>query len=432
MGRSAELDRLTGAWAGTCAGDFRSGAASGGGGSGQDAAGGGASPRSRRARAARCCRTRCYASERSLFLQPYLDALTGPLSGDRPRPAPRAGRQPGVGAGRAAVPNLEAVLGRGPTRNAAARSSSCGAPTTGSPTFSAGTGRRPAHPAPAWTTCTTPGWPRSNSCTSWFGSCRRPAADCGHGPRRGGRAGAGRAQGGHEVDLAPLPAGGGDPSRRGRRAGGAGRHDHAARPGATHCSWWRRCARSRRATVAPPIRCSRPCWLGWPAGSAGEELLRAGRCSARGWTRRPSPGDRPGAARPPRSAARWHSPPGCSWSPAGLRVRQRPGSGGLVRHHAGTDADRLSPPGGRAAGRTPEAFAPHAAAAQDWTGAARRAAGRVRRPPARFAVADAEVLRSRPCRRPNAGGDLELMGRGAAGPGAVRVTLGSRSPASCD
>nr|BFE77606.1 hypothetical protein GCM10020093_002070 [Planobispora longispora] len=104
-----------------------------------------------------------------------------------------------------------------------------------------------------------------------------------------------------QVEVGPL-----DPAAVARLAAAAGHAELAARsgsaPGATRCSWSRRCGRWRRASRASPPRCGPACWRGYgaranrprsccaPRRSSGRRSPRRRwrACSASGCGRRPA------------------------------------------------------------------------------------------------------------------------------------------------
>jgi DNA-binding SARP family transcriptional activator/tetratricopeptide (TPR) repeat protein len=118
VGRSVELDRLTGAWGAACAGSAGMLLVVGEGGIGKT--------RLAAALAAlvestggTVLRSRCYASEQSLFLQPFLDALAGPLTATSPdRLRELAGPQ--AAALVTLLPDLGPVLGHAPLERGSA------------------------------------------------------------------------------------------------------------------------------------------------------------------------------------------------------------------------------------------------------------------------------------------------------------------------
>ncbi len=118
VGRSAELDLLMRSWAAACSGTAAVVLLVGEGGIGKTrlAAEVAATAEST---GAVVLRSRCFASERSLFLQPFVDALTGPLTGTPPdRLRELAGSQAAALVG--LMPALEAVLGRAPQERGSA------------------------------------------------------------------------------------------------------------------------------------------------------------------------------------------------------------------------------------------------------------------------------------------------------------------------
>ena len=110
-------------------------------------------------------------------------------------------------------------------------------------------------------------------------------------------------------------------------------------------------------------RCRRRCWRGCagpdrrPRSCSGPAPCWAPRWTRRSWPaywRCPRTSPRSGASRPPRAAARRRR--------SDLRVRQRPGAGGDLRHHARTDPTGVPPPGRGPAHRPAGVGGRHAAA----------------------------------------------------------------------
>ena len=112
-----------------------------------------------------------------------------------------------------------------------------------------------------------------------------------------------------------------------------------SRPAATPCSWSRCCARWRAARRACPNRCGPPCRPASGApGRAVETLLRAAAVlGAHGRPADPRRHARPGARDRARAVRGGAGRPAARGQRPRLRVRQRPHPRGAVRQHAGAD-----------------------------------------------------------------------------------------------
>ena len=345
-----------------------------------------------------CSERAATPSERSLFLQPLVDALAAPLA------ALPAGAAAGARRARARrrwsglFPELAGAIGpgRGRARRPGGRAP---AGLRGGGRGAARAGRRGARPCCCSTTCTTPAWPPSSCCTTWPGT---PG-------------------GARLLVLATV-----------RRRGGCG----------ARSTRWPTSPTGSTSARCPPTRCA-----GWPPTPAGAELaatilrrtrghtlfvvetlrglaageagvpesLQAGGAGPAAAARagRPrsccGPVRCSGAAVDPAMVAAMLGRPAVRRRPAvragrrgrrllvaagrQLRVRQRPGPGGALRHHAGAGPDRAPPARRRPARRAgPRRSRRTPRRPQDWPRAARAFLLAGEQALQRFAAADAEAL----------------------------------------
>ena len=290
----------------------------------------------------RVASARCHAAERSLFLQPLVDAL-GPVLAALPG-AVAGGRPPRAGAG-GPVPGPRArrvVVARAPRAPPGVRRARRPARRRHRDRAPAARGRRPAQRRPGHRRAAALPRPASR---------RRPAPRVRDGARRGGRDGA-RAPRRRRRAPRPRPA---RPRRR-RRARRPGR---ASRPGPDDPPPHPRAPAVRRrdparARLRRGGRARDPAGRGArarPAPRAGGRGAAAGRRRPRG-DGRPrggrGPAGAPGAGdRPPVRAGRPRTAAGPDRG--GVRVRERPGARGAPRQHARARAPPAPPARGRPA-----------------------------------------------------------------------------------
>ena len=321
---------------------------------------------------------RCYAGERSLFLQPFVDALGRGAGGTAAGRAPRAGGAAGRRARRAAARSCTTRSAPRAVERGSA-SSSVRRAFEAVTAVAARAGGRATDRCCCSTTCTTPGLatvellhylarhagparllvaghasaPRRattrSSALADVADAARPRARCP--PRRCAELAQRRARPSTPTTILrahprPPAVRRGDAARAGRRRGqapgdAAGGRAGPAAPG-----------RARgRGGCCGPARCSaRP---STPSVVAGMLDLAAARGRAR--------------------CERGRRPPGCSSSAdRRLRVRQRPGPGGALRDDAGTRSGSPTTGGPPTCRRgIPRSVGRHAAAAGDWPRAAR-------------------------------------------------------------